>query len=96
LTLTLTLTFACRYVIYVNEHRARVKEANPELTFPAISKVLGAEWSALDIVEKQVFINSIYVAPNPLLLNIYVQTDIVEKQVFINSIYVAPSPINSH
>ena len=44
----------CRYVFYVNEHRARVRDANPDLSFPAISKILGAEWSSLDPTEKQV------------------------------------------
>jgi len=43
------------FMIYSNEHRARVKEQNPDIQFQDYGKMLGAEWRALSLQEKQVY-----------------------------------------
>ena len=35
------------YIIYGNEHRVRVREANPDATVTELVSLLGAEWKAL-------------------------------------------------
>lgn len=42
------------YALFVKEHRAVVKEANPEAAFGELSKLVGQAWSALSDGEKEV------------------------------------------
>ena len=37
----------------MNEQREKVKAGNPELAFPEVTKLLGAQWSKLSVEEKQ-------------------------------------------
>ena len=41
------------YVRFMNEQREKVKAGNPELAFPEVTKLLGAQWSKLSVEEKQ-------------------------------------------
>lgn len=41
------------YVKFLNEQREKVKLENPELNFPEVTKLLGAQWSKLSAEEKQ-------------------------------------------
>lgn len=42
-------------MLFSKEHRAKVKEDNPEITFGGIGKELGAMWRALSDKEKQAY-----------------------------------------
>jgi len=41
------------FMLFSSEHRAKVKEENPELTFGGIGKKLGEMWRALTDKEKE-------------------------------------------
>ncbi|XP_029191531.2 uncharacterized protein [Acropora muricata] len=45
------------YVRFINSRRAEVKQQHPHLTFPEITKLLGAEWSNLLQEEKQKYLD---------------------------------------
>lgn len=42
------------YVRFLNERREQIRTLHPDLPFPEITKMLGAEWSKLQPKEKQV------------------------------------------
>lgn len=42
------------YVRFLNERREQIRTRHPDLPFPEITKMLGAEWSKLQPAEKQV------------------------------------------
>lgn len=42
------------YVRFLNERREQIRTRHPDLPFPEITKMLGAEWSKLQPSEKQV------------------------------------------
>lgn len=42
-------------MLFSKEHRAKVKEENPEITFGGIGKKLGEMWRALTDKEKQAY-----------------------------------------
>jgi hypothetical protein len=42
-------------MLFSKEHRAKVKEENPDLTFGGIGKELGSMWRALSDKEKQAY-----------------------------------------
>lgn len=42
------------YVRFLNEQREKVRTEHPELNFPEVTKLLGAQWSKLSVEEKQV------------------------------------------
>lgn len=42
------------YVRFLNEQREKVRAERPELNFPEVTKLLGAQWSKLSAEEKQV------------------------------------------
>lgn len=42
------------YVRFLNEQREKVKLQRPELNFPEVTKLLGAQWSKLSVEDKQV------------------------------------------
>ncbi|XP_074193675.1 SWI/SNF-related matrix-associated actin-dependent regulator of chromatin subfamily E member 1-related isoform X2 [Rhinolophus sinicus] len=42
------------YVRFLNERREQIRSRHPDLPFPEITKMLGAEWSKLQPAEKQV------------------------------------------
>lgn len=42
------------YVRFLNERREQIRTQHPDLPFPEITKMLGAEWSKLQLSEKQV------------------------------------------
>ena len=42
------------YVRFLNERREQIRMQHPDLPFPEITKMLGAEWSKLQLSEKQV------------------------------------------
>ena len=54
ITLSKSQSYILRYVRFINSRRAEVKQQHPHLTFPEITKLLGAEWSNLLQEEKQV------------------------------------------
>ncbi|KAG9461802.1 hypothetical protein GDO78_015698, partial [Eleutherodactylus coqui] len=41
------------YVRFLNERREQIRTQHPDLAFPEITKMLGAEWSTLPTEEKQ-------------------------------------------
>ncbi|EMD46595.1 high mobility group (HMG) box domain containing protein, partial [Entamoeba histolytica KU27] len=41
------------YFIYLNEHRASIKEEHPDIRFTEISKVASEQWKALGEEEKK-------------------------------------------
>ncbi|RWS09769.1 high mobility group protein 20A-like protein [Dinothrombium tinctorium] len=45
------------YVRYLNEHRERVKEANPQCSFTEITKLLASEWSSLPADDKRKYLD---------------------------------------
>ncbi|ROT63795.1 putative high mobility group protein 20A-like [Penaeus vannamei] len=44
------------YVLFLNERRKYYKETRPELSFGAVTKLLGAEWSSLTPEQKAAFV----------------------------------------
>lgn len=54
------------YVRFLNERREQIRTRHPDLPFPEITKMLGAEWSKLQPAEKQVC--KAGAAPGPLTL----------------------------
>ncbi|XP_061177869.1 uncharacterized protein LOC133186652 [Saccostrea echinata] len=44
------------YVMYAIERRQEIKESNPELSFPEVTKILGNEWSTLESEKKQKYL----------------------------------------
>ncbi|KAJ8317633.1 hypothetical protein KUTeg_005537 [Tegillarca granosa] len=42
------------YVLYAVGRRQEIKESNPEIPFAEVTKILGQEWSTMDIEKKQV------------------------------------------
>lgn len=42
------------YVRFLNEQREKVRAERPDLNFPEVTKLLGAQWSKLSTEEKQV------------------------------------------
>jgi len=40
-------------MLFSQEHRAKIKEENPDITFGGIGKKLGEMWRALDDKEKE-------------------------------------------
>nr|XP_045614852.1 uncharacterized protein LOC123768404 isoform X1 [Procambarus clarkii] len=44
------------YVLFLNERRKYYKEAHPELSFGSVTKLLGAEWSAMTGEQKAAFV----------------------------------------
>ncbi|XP_042211279.1 uncharacterized protein LOC121858724 isoform X2 [Homarus americanus] len=44
------------YVLFLNERRKYYKETRPELSFGAVTKLLGAEWSAMTAEQKAAFV----------------------------------------
>jgi hypothetical protein len=42
-------------MLFSKEHRAQVKEDNPEITFGGVGKKLGEMWRALSDDEKQAY-----------------------------------------
>ena len=42
------------YVRFLNEHREKVRLENSDLSFPEVTKILGAQWSKLEPEIKQV------------------------------------------
>ena len=51
------------YVRFLNEQREKVRAERPDLNFPEVTKLLGAQWSKLSAEEKQVqtLINLCYI-----------------------------------
>ncbi|XP_071066126.1 SWI/SNF-related matrix-associated actin-dependent regulator of chromatin subfamily E member 1-related isoform X3 [Dasypus novemcinctus] len=45
------------YVRFLNERREQIRTRHPDLPFPEITKMLGAEWSKLQPVEKQRYLD---------------------------------------
>lgn len=45
------------YVLFLNERRKYYRETRPELSFGAVTKVLGAEWSAMSVEQKAAFVS---------------------------------------
>lgn len=45
------------YVRFLARHRERVREANPDTSFPDVTKLLAAEWTAMPQEEKQVYLD---------------------------------------
>jgi hypothetical protein len=45
------------YVRYLNQNRSRAKEANPDLSFADITKVVAAEWTGLSQEDKQMYLD---------------------------------------
>ncbi|XP_053559094.1 SWI/SNF-related matrix-associated actin-dependent regulator of chromatin subfamily E member 1-related isoform X2 [Bombina bombina] len=45
------------YVRFLNERREQIRSQHPELPFPEITKMLGAEWSTLPVPEKQRYLD---------------------------------------
>ncbi|KAM4708175.1 SWI/SNF-related matrix-associated actin-dependent regulator of chromatin subfamily E member 1-related [Discoglossus pictus] len=45
------------YVRFLNERREQIRTQHPELPFPEITKMLGAEWSTLPVSEKQRYLD---------------------------------------
>ncbi|XP_048352659.1 SWI/SNF-related matrix-associated actin-dependent regulator of chromatin subfamily E member 1-related [Sphaerodactylus townsendi] len=45
------------YVRFLNERREQIRMQHPDLPFPEITKMLGAEWSKLQITEKQRYLD---------------------------------------
>lgn len=45
------------YVRFLNERREQIRAQHPDLPFPEITKMLGAEWSTLPIQEKQRYLD---------------------------------------
>ena len=43
------------FMLFSKEHRAKVKEENPEITFGGVGKKLGEMWRALSDKEKQAY-----------------------------------------
>lgn len=43
------------FMLFSKEHRAQVKEDNPEITFGGVGKKLGEMWRALSDDEKQAY-----------------------------------------
>lgn len=44
------------YTLYASEHRSKVKEANPDMSFPEITKLVAAQYKALSSEEKQKYL----------------------------------------
>ncbi|KAG0713787.1 SMARCE1-related [Chionoecetes opilio] len=44
------------YVLFLNERRKYYRETSPEMSFGAVTKVLGAEWSAMSVEQKAAFV----------------------------------------
>ena len=42
------------YVRFLNEHREKIRLENSDLSFPEVTKILGAQWSKLEPELKQV------------------------------------------
>ena len=42
-------------MLFSKEHRPKIKEENPDITFGQIGKKLGEMWRALDEKEKQAY-----------------------------------------
>lgn len=57
ITLSKSQSYILRYVRFINSRRAEVKQQHPHLTFPEITKLLGAEWSNLLQEEKQKYLD---------------------------------------
>lgn len=45
------------YVLYAVGRRQEIKESNPEIPFAEVTKILGQEWSTMDIEKKQKFLD---------------------------------------
>jgi len=45
------------YVRFLNEQREKVRTEHPELSFPEVTKLLGAQWSKLSVEEKQRYLD---------------------------------------
>uniref|UniRef100_A0A8C5JH71 SWI/SNF-related matrix-associated actin-dependent regulator of chromatin subfamily E member 1-related n=1 Tax=Junco hyemalis TaxID=40217 RepID=A0A8C5JH71_JUNHY len=45
------------YVRFLNERREQIRTQHPDLPFPEITKMLGAEWSKLQLSEKQRYLD---------------------------------------
>ncbi|KGL82205.1 SWI/SNF-related matrix-associated actin-dependent regulator of chromatin subfamily E member 1-related, partial [Tinamus guttatus] len=45
------------YVRFLNERREQIRMQHPDLPFPEITKMLGAEWSKLQLSEKQRYLD---------------------------------------
>lgn len=45
------------YVRFLNEQREKVRAEHPELNFPDVTKLLGAQWSKLSVEEKQRYLD---------------------------------------
>nr|2CRJ_A Chain A, SWI/SNF-related matrix-associated actin-dependent regulator of chromatin subfamily E member 1-related [Mus musculus] len=45
------------YVRFLNERREQIRTRHPDLPFPEITKMLGAEWSKLQPAEKQRYLD---------------------------------------
>ncbi|KAM8939787.1 SWI/SNF-related matrix-associated actin-dependent regulator of chromatin subfamily E member 1-related isoform 2-T2 [Pelodytes ibericus] len=45
------------YVRFLNERREQIRSQHPDLPFPEITKMLGAEWSTLPTLEKQRYLD---------------------------------------
>ena len=45
------------YVLYLTRNRGRVREANPDLAFPDVTKILAEEWMKLDEAGKKPFMD---------------------------------------
>ncbi|KAI2587916.1 HMG20B isoform 4, partial [Pan troglodytes] len=45
------------YVRFLNERREQIRTRHPDLPFPEITKMLGAEWSKLQPTEKQRYLD---------------------------------------
>ena len=43
------------FMLFSKEHRAKVKEENPDITFGGVGKKLGEMWRALSDSEKQAY-----------------------------------------
>lgn len=43
------------FMLFSKEHRAKIKEDNPEISFGGVGKKLGEMWRALSDKEKQAF-----------------------------------------
>ena len=45
------------YVRFLNEHREKFREENPDLPFHEVTKILGQKWSSMSLEEKQQYLD---------------------------------------
>eukprot|EP00010_Vexillifera_abyssalis_P002858 CAMPEP_0201552090 /NCGR_PEP_ID=MMETSP0173_2-20130828/13675_1 /ASSEMBLY_ACC=CAM_ASM_000268 /TAXON_ID=218659 /ORGANISM="Vexillifera sp., Strain DIVA3 564/2" /LENGTH=213 /DNA_ID=CAMNT_0047962509 /DNA_START=26 /DNA_END=667 /DNA_ORIENTATION=- len=58
------------FLIYSGEHRAGIKEKNPEASFGEMGKILGAQWKALSEDEKKPYMEKAAILKEEYLLKV--------------------------